>query len=133
MGRDPAQWTLQMKLVVFDIDGTLTQTMAVTDALFAKAVSEELRTQVSEDWSSYPHVTDSGILEHVFLNHCGRKPQNGEIRSVRNRYLDLLRAECPTATAIPGAARALQEISQTSTWRVECGIAWRDCPTSNRS
>jgi beta-phosphoglucomutase-like phosphatase (HAD superfamily) len=46
----------RMKLAIFDIDGTLTQTMAVTDALFVQAVCEVIGSvRVSRDWSSYPH------------------------------------------------------------------------------
>lgn len=49
-----------MKLAVFDIDGTLTHTMGVTDALFVRVVSDALGVDsVSRDWSSYPHVTDA--------------------------------------------------------------------------
>jgi phosphoglycolate phosphatase-like HAD superfamily hydrolase len=107
-----------MKLAIFDIDGTLMQTMGVTDALFAKVVSEELGVRaISRDWSSYPHVTDSGILEHLFSSHRGRSPEEAEIRSVRHRYTELLRAECRDALPVPGAANAFREIGTSSQWR----------------
>jgi phosphoglycolate phosphatase-like HAD superfamily hydrolase len=108
-----------MKLAVFDIDGTLTHTAGVTDTLFMRAVSDVLGVDsVSGDWSSYPHVTDSGILDHLFAEHRGRNPQEHEIRSIRTRYIELLRAECPMADEISGATRALREIGAASDWRV---------------
>jgi len=61
-------------LAVFDIDGTLTQTMAVADALFARVLGELLQCHVTErDWEGCQHVTDAGVLAHV-LSRRGRGP-----------------------------------------------------------
>ena len=106
-----------MKLAIFDIDGTLTQTMIVTDALFALAVREVvLLENFSQDWSKYPHVTDSGILQHIFKQNFDREPAEDELRAIQSRYLELLRAACPKALPVPGAADALRAIRESGEW-----------------
>ena len=53
-----------MNLVMFDIDGTLTQTCAVDAACYVEAVMEVTGLRaISTDWASYRHTTDSGILD----------------------------------------------------------------------
>ncbi len=52
-----------MHLIVFDVDGTLVESDEFDGVLYAKAVRDVLDIDVDEDWSSYRHVTDSGILD----------------------------------------------------------------------
>src|SRR5882724_13716958 len=53
-----------MKLVMFDIDGTLTQTFQADEACFVQALREVFGfTGINTDWACYPHCSYSGILE----------------------------------------------------------------------
>ncbi|MBI3191378.1 MAG: hypothetical protein HYZ36_01850 [Pedosphaera parvula] len=53
-----------MHLVIFDIDGTLTETNAVDADCYVRALAEVFGfADVDTDWSTYPHVTDSGGLQ----------------------------------------------------------------------
>lgn len=64
-----------MKLVIFDIDGTLTRTSGVDDACFIPTLAEFFgTTDFDTDWSRYPHVTDSGILDRLSRRFRGRGP-----------------------------------------------------------
>ncbi len=50
-----------MHLVMFDIDGTLTETMKVDEECYVRSLAEVCGfTDVETDWSSYTHATDSG-------------------------------------------------------------------------
>lgn len=49
-------------LVVFDIDGTLTDTVALHQAAFLRALQSFDFPSLNSDWSSYRHHTDSGIF-----------------------------------------------------------------------
>jgi len=53
-----------MHLVMFDVDGTLSDTMDI-ERFFVQAVDNVLSIQIDEDWASYKHVTDSGILDEI--------------------------------------------------------------------
>lgn len=50
---------------MFDVDGTLVQSMDFDPAIFAAIVEEELGSPVNRNWSQYKNVTDSGILSEI--------------------------------------------------------------------
>jgi len=55
-----------MHLVVFDIDGTLTDTNKVDGVCYWQAVREVLGlAQEQPDWSGFRHVTDVGIAAEI--------------------------------------------------------------------
>src|SRR3984893_18913284 len=71
---------LPMHLVMFDIDGTLTQTMKVDEECFVRSFKDVFGfADVDTDWSHYPHTTDSGIFHDVFT--ASRGQPNGMART----------------------------------------------------
>ena len=69
-----------MRLVVFDIDGTLTDTMGVDATCFVRALSEVCGfSDIDADWSRYKHATDAGIFNEIFQPRVGRLPTADEI------------------------------------------------------
>jgi phosphoglycolate phosphatase-like HAD superfamily hydrolase len=82
-----------MKLVMFDIDGTLTQTDYADEMCFVQALREVFGfTSLNTDWASYTHCSDSGILEELFQQRLGRSPLTTEISSFQSYFLSLLAA-----------------------------------------
>jgi phosphoglycolate phosphatase-like HAD superfamily hydrolase len=106
-------------LAVFDVDGTLTQTMAVADAIFASVVGELLQRHVTErDWEGCAHVTDTGVLGHVLRQH-GRGPLlDDELQAFKQRYMRVLELELRSARPVAGAQSAMDAISATDGWSV---------------
>jgi phosphoglycolate phosphatase-like HAD superfamily hydrolase len=74
------------KLIVFDIDGTLTRTNDVDTRCYVQAMSEYLGVTIDDDWSRYRHVTDSGIATELFELHA--RPL-ADVNLVRQRFLSL--------------------------------------------
>ena len=71
-------------LAIFDIDGTLTNTNAVDDECFLRAVTDVLELQFANvDWSGAPHVTDSAIVQWLSEQHRGRSVDEEE----RDRFV----------------------------------------------
>lgn len=69
-----------MNLIVFDIDGTLTQTNNVDSLCFTKAIKDTLQiTELNTDWASYQYSTDSGLLTEIYENFLQRPPSIEEI------------------------------------------------------
>jgi len=69
-----------MQLVIFDLDGTLTQTTSVDAECYVRALADEAGIErINTRWSDYVHVTDSGITEQIFLEHRGRAPTPDEL------------------------------------------------------
>lgn len=53
-----------MTAIVFDIDGTLTNTRKVDDKCFIKAFKNTFEIDISnQNWSEFTNVTDWGITE----------------------------------------------------------------------
>jgi phosphoglycolate phosphatase-like HAD superfamily hydrolase len=119
-----------MKLVVFDIDGTLTRTNEVDDECYVRAFEEELGfTGIDRDWSTYPSFTDTAIARELYARHQGREPGVEEIERVRRRFFALLESAFARAphrfTEIPGAAEALRRLRRSPGFRVALATgAW---------
>ena len=105
-----------MKLIMFDIDGTLTQTDATDGACFVRALQDVFGfSNISDDWSIYPHCTDSGILEHIFQERRGRAPIDDEVAGFQSRFVSLLAAETAARPFRPieGARAMLDQLLST--------------------
>lgn len=117
-----------MRLVIFDIDGTLTRTAEVDEVCYVRAFEEELGwTGISTEWAGYPSCTDEAIALEIFARHGGRPPRDGEIDRVRRRFLSLLEAALAedTFTEIPGAGEALRRLQSDPCFRVALATgAW---------
>lgn len=117
------------RLAVFDIDGTLTDTNAVDDHCFVQAVAEVLGLPApAVDWAAAPHVTDSGILNWLYLAHLGRAPRASEVDATLNRFIELLRAEAASAPdkfrPVAGSTSALPLIG--ASWDIALATgAWQ--------
>ncbi|SRR5258706_9115125 len=102
------------RLIMFDIDGTLTETDDVDTRCYIQAMSEHLGVAIDSDWSRYRHVTDSGIAAELFEKY-GRPL--GELDQVRARFIalitDALRVVPDGCTQIAGAADFLRSLRQT--------------------
>ncbi len=82
-----------MRLVMFDIDGTLTASDVMDGACFVQALHEVFGfANVNADWSTYRHCSDSGILEELFQARVGRAPMPEEISEVQAHFVKLLEA-----------------------------------------
>ncbi|UTW44492.1 HAD family hydrolase [bacterium SCSIO 12696] len=62
---------------MFDIDGTLIESMDFDSACYLEAVESVTGLKIDSDWSNYRHVTDSGILLEVIERYslASRKQQ----------------------------------------------------------
>src|SRR5687767_1301211 len=80
-----------VSLIVFDIDGTLTETMSVDSLCFLQAFRDVFGFHdIDSDWSVYRHTTDSGILNEICVNRTGRAPTDSEVRAFRDHFIALL-------------------------------------------
>lgn len=62
-------------LAIFDVDGTLCDTVAVDDECFCATAATLLGVPLGAvSWEDSLHVTDSGILEWLWTRHLERSP-----------------------------------------------------------
>src|SRR5215471_21784601 len=105
-----------MRLVIFDIDGTLTQTMKVDADCFVRSLAEVCGFHdVDTDWSGYKHATDSGVFHEIYKARTGRLPSAFEISRFRQHFVDLLEQMSAGAafTPVPGAALLLSRLAES--------------------
>src|ERR1043166_6328563 len=110
-----------MHLVMFDIDGTLTETMKVDEECFVDSFNDVFGiTDIDTDWSHYPHTTDSGIFADVFTSRMGRSATAQEVSRFRRHFVQLLTAASTQSPFAPvaGADRLLSRLAQGGSHRV---------------
>lgn len=120
-----------MKLVVFDIDGTLT----LGDGLGTRCFFEAFETAfgsfgLSRRLDSYRESTDGGIAREVLETALRRAPTDEEMERVKEAYLQLLAQEIgrtPRAyRPVRGADRAVSTLLDAGEWTVSLATGnWR--------
>jgi len=96
-------------LVVFDIDGTLTDTNDVDDECFRRAVADIFALPyASVDWSDAPHITDSSLARWLCQTYCRREASDAELAHLTAHFVDLLRQELVRVPARFAAIRGAQ-------------------------
>src|SRR5437773_6767898 len=119
-----------MHLVMFDIDGTLTETMKVDEECFVRSFEDVFGFASSgTDWSHYRRRTDLGIFHDVFTARIGRSSTAQEVSQFRQHFTQLLAdasSQSPFAP-VAGADRLLSRLAQGGSHRVSLATgSWRD-------
>ena len=121
-----------MKLAIFDIDGTLTNTNSVDNECFVKALAEACEiTEIDTEWAAYPHTTDSGITQHVFQEKFGRSPEETEVGKFKSCFVEMLSEQYQSNSSsfaeVAGASMTLNRLQQNSDWAVAIATGcWRE-------
>src|SRR5262249_60120372 len=126
-----------MRLVIFDIDGTLTQTMNADAECFVRSLADVCGfTDVDTDWSRYKHATDSGVFHEIFKARAGRSPSPIESSQFRQHFVGLLApasSEAPFAP-VTGVSRLLSRLAGSAEHRVALATgAWRDSAPAQKA
>jgi phosphoglycolate phosphatase-like HAD superfamily hydrolase len=119
-----------MRLVIFDVDGTLTQTMNADAECFVHSLADVCGfTEVDTNWSRYRHATDSSVFQEIYEARAGRLPTPNEISQFRQHFVGLLAlasSEAPFAP-VTGAPQLLSRLTGSVEHSVALATgAWRD-------
>lgn len=80
-----------MKLAIFDIDGTLTETNEVDDKCFVEAfAASHGLIEIETDWTKYKHVTDSGIVSEVIETKLNRTANKNDFIAFKKKFIEKL-------------------------------------------
>lgn len=120
-----------MKLVIFDLDGTLTDTNQVDARCYVAALAQVFGlAEVNEDWSSYVNATDPGILQELCERRLGRRLLPDEMEAFEVRFSSLLQQEYERDAGqfrqIPQAGALLERLAHDPDWRASIATGgWR--------
>jgi len=115
--------------VVFDVDGTLTDTMAVDVECYEAAIREIAGVELPTDWPALEDVTDVTILMTAYERRGLPLPDGETQRRIADRVGELLRTaleETPERfQPIPGATEVFGHLRRAG-WGVAMATgAWR--------
>lgn len=83
-----------MKTIIFDIDGTLTNTKEVDDKCYLRAFQKVFDVDIrNQNWSAFRNVSDWGITEEIFLNEWNRVPTDKEYKALQEEFIHQLKIE----------------------------------------
>lgn len=110
-----------MQLVVFDIDGTLTNTNKIDENCFVRAFALEFGIfGINTNWTEYAYTTDSGITQEIFKEKLERLPFDEELVRLKARFVSLLQEafinKQDLFSEIPGSANVLAKLQLDSDW-----------------
>jgi phosphoglycolate phosphatase-like HAD superfamily hydrolase len=120
-----------MRLAIFDIDGTLTETNSVDSVCFVQAMADAHSVVgMSTNWGAYAHTTDSFITGEILRERFGRPPDDEELSRFQSRFVSLLEEQRAKDAAlfaeIGGAGDALARLSREPDWAVAVASGcWR--------
>ena len=107
-------------LIIFDIDGTLTNTVPLHKQAFSAAIAALGITNFDDEYGGYLHHTDSYIFKTIFGKHIG-KPITPEIMQAFENYLTAhfaLATLSKPIEEIAGAAQAIAWLQQNKNYAV---------------
>ena len=118
-----------MPIAVFDIDGTLTDTMDVDVECYEAAILEDLGIQIPEDWAALQEITDSAILASACELQGRPAPERSTELRIASRVAQLLEAALSHSPErfqpIPGATTVFQFLAQAGWDVVMATGAWQ--------
>ena len=123
-----------MKLALFDIDGTLTDSTDVDDFCMTETFQHFLGNNVECDWESVSHVTDPVIVRETVERTTGSPCTEEQYAEIKQHFLSLLaekaRTEPERFSAVPGAHAFLEILAArgvviglgTGSWKASAEI-----------
>lgn len=137
-----------MQLIIFDVDGTLTQTNNLDDRCFKQALENTFNVKPEYlSWTEFSHVTDQCIAEEFIEQHTGRKATTNDIQTIQDNYRQIIEKEKEQINIIPGANEFLELLKNkeqtqialaTGCWKISAsikldsvGIDYSDIPFGN--
>lgn len=107
-----------MKLLLFDIDGTLIDVDRAESEAFSQAFLEVHGIHgISTDWSSYKNYTDTGVVEEIFVSRRERKPTSEEVQTLLDAFVKILEvklSDFPESNSETAGARDFLQYLQDS-------------------
>ncbi len=102
-----------MNLVIFDIDGTVVNSVTADDDCFIQTFRDLFEADLLDsDWNDFEHVTDSGLTNEIFEIRLKRSVTEEEVNSIQNYFFDLLSLRTSEFKEIHGASEFIVKLGK---------------------
>ncbi len=102
-----------MNLIVFDIDGTIVDSVKTDDECFIQSFQDLHDIDLSgANWNDFNHVTDSGLTSEIFDIYLRRQPSQGEIAKLQTYFYGLLDKRRNEIKEVKGAINTLHTLNR---------------------
>ena len=107
-------------LVLFDVDGTLTDTHDVASTAYLHSAKKHFSLDASDlDWGQYTSSTATGIAQEITQKKWGRAPLEDELKGIKEDVLNAVKGA--SIKAIPGSVEIIKYLLSDNNYAV--GIA----------
>ena len=90
-----------MKLLIFDIDGTILDSVNADDKCFIQTFKDLYQIDLTNaDWNDFTNVTDTGLTNEIFQKWFNREPKKEEIENIKSYFKNLLKNHSQQFTEI---------------------------------
>jgi len=124
---------MQKTVIIFDIDGTLLFSNKIDSECFAETYQTIYQKPFPTiDWTYFPAVSDTVIFETVIQEQFGRVPDEVEVNTFRDAFVDLLiarrEANPMDFQEVPGARAMIERLLQDERFIVGIGTGGWEKP-----
>lgn len=100
-----------MKLLIFDIDGTIIDSVKTDDKCFIDTFKQLYNIDLlNVKWSNFKNVTDTGLTIEIFEKYFNKTPSQAEINDIKNHFLSLLKKHVNNFKEINGAINFINSL-----------------------
>lgn len=101
-----------MKLILFDIDGTILDSVNADDTCFIQTFKDLYQIDLAGvNWNDFKNVTDTGLTIEIFEKWFNRAPKQEEIEAIKLHFKNLLEANIQQCKVIEKALDFIELIS----------------------